>query len=227
MKIPAVVFSIVAILALSIVLLLLLPRLFSTHRTLEMRFQESLIEVRSNHGDVLEVATCKSTASFTEEDQLDTTVLGITVPLGKTESFLMVPVTYRFHVLLSDSWRIRSTRETVLVTAPAVRPSLPPAPDISAMQVRTARGWARFNGQEVEERVKDRVTGALNIRAYKLAGSPPIRDAARHSIEEAIKRYIPWLPEESRGKVFQVRFADEEGGAPCDKTAIPSSEIRR
>ena len=156
-RIPAFVVYAVTILLLTLLVIILLPRVWSTHRDVETRFQESLVEVKGNHGDVLEVATYKSTAYFSESDKLDTSVLGITVPLGTTEAFLMVPVTYRFHILLSDRWLIRTTPETVTVIAPAIRPSIPPAPDISRMELRSQSGWARFNRSEIEERVRDMV----------------------------------------------------------------------
>ncbi len=212
-RVPAGVVYAVVILLLAIVVLILLPKAFTFRKDITTRFMESLVEVKGNHGDVLEVATYQGSTFFSESDKLDTAVLGIPVPLGTTEAFLMVPVTYRFHVLLSDRWQIRSTPETVTVIAPEIRPSLPPAPDISRMEIRSERGWARFNRSDVEDRVKATVTGALNIRAYKLARSQVVRDASRKSVESALKHWIPWLPDQCRDKVFVVRFGDEtEGG---------------
>ena len=101
-RIPAPVVYTIAILLLVLLIIILLPKAISFRKDVETRFQESLVEVKGNQGDVLEVSTYKNTAYFSESDKLDTTVLGITVPLGTTEAFLMVPVTYRFHVLLSD-----------------------------------------------------------------------------------------------------------------------------
>lgn len=217
---PAMQAYTVLILALAAVVLFLAPRLLSVRKDIETRFQESLVEVKGNKGDVLEVSTYKSTALFNEEDRLDATVLGITVPLGTTEAFLMVPVTYRFHVLLSDRWRIRVTPETVTVFAPDIRPSLPPAPDISQMEVRSDRGWARMNRREIEDRVRSMVSGALNVRAHKLARSQIVRDASRKSVESSLRNWIPWLPAECRNKVFIVKFGEEaaDGDAPASNS---------
>jgi hypothetical protein len=86
------------------------------------------------------------------------------------------------------------------------------------MEIKSERGWARFNRSDIEERLKAMVTGTLNIRAHKLARSQLIRDASRQSVERSLKHWIRWLPEESRNKVFVVRFGDEETGAapPAD-----------
>ncbi|MBM3302559.1 MAG: hypothetical protein FJY85_21740 [Deltaproteobacteria bacterium] len=208
-RIPAPVVYTIAILLLVLLVIILLPKAISFRKDVETRFQESLVEVKGNHGDVLEVSTYKSSAYFSQSDKLDTTVLGIPVPLGTTEAFLMVPVTYRYHVLLSDRWQIRSTPETITVIAPEIRPSLPPAPDLSLMEIRSERGWARSNRKEIEDRVKSMVTGTLNIRAHKLARSQLIRDASRKSVESSLKNWLHWLPDECRDKVFTVRFWDE------------------
>jgi hypothetical protein len=223
--VPAFLVYIVLIMALALLIVLLAPRLISVRKDVETRFQESLVEVKGNHGDVLEVATYKSTAYFTEEDRLDLSFVGLTVPLGTTEAFLMAPVTYRFHVLLSDKWRIRTTPETVTVFAPEIRPSLPPAPDISLMEVRSERGWARLNRQEVEDRVRSMVTASLTVRAAKLARSQLVRDVARGSVERSLRNWIPWLPAECRSKVFTVRFGDEADGdnatGPAGADTVP------
>lgn len=220
-RIPAVVVYIAAILALASLFLMLLPKLVVVTKNVETRFQEALVEVKSNHGDVLEVATYQGNEFFTESDRLDITVLGLPVSLGTTEAFLRVPVTYRFHVLLSDRWQIRTTPETVTVIAPKIRPSLPPAPNISQMEIQSTRGWARFNRNDVEERVKSMVTNILNVRAQDLARSQLIRDASRHSIESALKQWIPWLPEACQNKVFIIRFADEMRNGEATPPAKP------
>jgi hypothetical protein len=224
-RIPALVVYTIAILLLVVLILYLLPKAVSIRKNVETRFQESLVEVQGNQGDVLEVSTYKSSAYFSESDKLDTTVLGIPVPLGTTEAFLMVPVTYRFHVLLSDRWLIRTTPETITVIAPDIRASLPPAPDLSRMETRSERGWARLNKKEVEERVKSMVTGKLNIRAHNLARSQLIRDASRQSVENSLKNWIRWLPDECRNKVFIIKFGDEVMEGRGSAAAEPRREV--
>ena len=208
-RIPLPLLYTAALLGLAIVTLILLNRSVSVRTDIETRFSEALVEVKGNQGDILEVATFTSEATFSSSDKLDATVFGIPVPLGKTETFLKVPVTYRFHVRLSDRWRFDSTPETVTVLAPEILPSLPPAPDISNMDVKTDQGWARFNAKDMEDRVRGLVSGQLNIRAHKLARSQIIRDAARHSVESSLKHHIPWLDEECRNKTFIVKFGSE------------------
>lgn len=221
-RIPAPVLYAAGILILVLLALILLPRVFAVRRDIQTRFLESLIEAKGNRGDVLEVATISTAEVFSETDKFDFTVLGFPIPAGTTKVTLSIPVTFRFHVLLSDSWRIATTEETVTVDAPEVRPSLPPAPDLSAMDITTEQGPLRFNRKEVEERVRARVTGELNLRAHRLARSQVARDVARSSVERHLKEYVRWLPDECRDKTFVVRFRGETGGKEAGP--IPRSE---
>ncbi|MEI8140280.1 MAG: hypothetical protein WCI03_10475 [bacterium] len=93
------------------------------------------------------------------------------------------------------------------------------------MEVKSERGWARFNRKEIEDRVKAMVTGSLNIRAHKLARSQLIRDASRKSVESSLKNWIPWLPDECRNKVFIIRFGDETAGDVA--TRVEPEPVRR
>ena len=209
-KVPAPVVYTVVILVLVVLILVLFPKVVVRHKTIETRFQESLVEVKGNHGDVLEISTFKSKAEISEKDNADLSFLGLLpIPMGTTKAALRVPVTYRFYVLLSDRWQIRTTPETVTVNAPDIRPSLPPAPDISQLEISTEVGWARFNRKDIEERVKLMTTSILNNRARQLAHSQIIRDASRKSVESSLKNWIHWLPEECKNKVFVIKFGDE------------------
>jgi len=186
-----------------------LPAPFAARRTNEVRFMESLVEIRDTRGDVLEVATRTDTAIFSERDSVDFSVFGLAIPGGETVVAVTLPVVYRFHILLSGAWQFRETEEVVEVVAPPPKPSLPPAPDISAMEVRTSQGLLRFNADEVEARVRAGISGQLALNAWRLAQSTPVRDAARRSVDGSLRQWLGWLPAESRAKHFVVVFADE------------------
>ena len=61
-RIPASIVYTIAILLLVLLILILLPRAVSFRKDVETRFQESLVDVKGNQGDVLEVSTYKSSA---------------------------------------------------------------------------------------------------------------------------------------------------------------------
>jgi hypothetical protein len=218
-RVPRVMTWTVLLLGLVVLLLLALPRVVAARKTIETRFRESLVEAKSNDGDVLEVATVRTEESVAISDAKALWFLNIPVNLGKTVSSLRVPVTYRFHVLLSGEWHVAETRETVSVHAPAVRPSLPPAPDISAMDVQTERGWFRFNAKDVEQQVRALVTDELNSRAARLSRTPVAADLARRSVTNYLKGRMSWLSRACRHKVFVVRFQNE--AAPSEDAREP------
>ena len=208
-RIPILGIYAATIVPLVLLAIIFVPRIFTLHKSIETRFLEALVEVKGNHGDVLETATYKNNELFSDSDKLNFGVLGFSIPLGTTEASVMVPVTYRFHVLLSDHWQIRSTRETVTIIAPELHPSIPPAPDISKMEVKSKSGWARFDAKDKEQSVISTVTNTLNARAVSLGRSQLIRDASRKSVEGFLKNWIRWLPEEAKNKVFVIKFGNE------------------
>ncbi len=208
-RIPLVLIYPVVILALLVLILVLRPKLIKSRHNLETRFQESLVAVRSNMGDVLEVTSHQSSASFSASDDLEVSVFGLPISLGETQSTLTVPVVYRFHVLLSDPWKVNSTPTTVIVNAPTIRPTLPPAPDVSLMQIQTSRGWARLNTRQMEEHVRSQVSDKLAQNAYTLTESEFIQAAARKSVELFIEKYAPWLLTETNNRILTVRFPNE------------------
>jgi hypothetical protein len=208
-RIPFILIYPLIFLALLVLILVLRPKLLTSSHNLEGRFQETLVDVQSNMGDILEVASHQSSASFSASDDLEVSVFGQPLSLGITRSTLTVPVIYRFHVLLSDPWKVNSTPTTVIVNAPPIRPTLPPAPDVSLMQIQTSRGWARLNSRQMEQRVRSQVSAKLTQNAYTLAGSEFIQDAARKSVEVFVKKYAPWLITETNNRILTVRFPNE------------------
>src|SRR5206468_3386857 len=70
------------------------------------------------------------------------------VYLGTTVSEIRVPATFRYHLRLSDPWRLATHGNVCIVRCPAIRPSLPPATDTTQMQKRSESGWAQFNQNE-------------------------------------------------------------------------------
>src|ERR1051325_2749888 len=48
------------------------------------------------------------------------------IHLGTNSARIRVPVTYRFHLRIRDSWHLSVKGRNVIVYAPAIRPSLPP-----------------------------------------------------------------------------------------------------
>src|ERR1700722_10086368 len=110
-----------------------LARNFSSGR-ITTTFLEDIPVITSTHGNVLELATSSSVETFKREDARNS--LWDHVYIGTTTAEIRAPVTFRYHILLSDPWRLAAHGNVCFVSAPAIRPSLPPAIDTSGMEKR-------------------------------------------------------------------------------------------
>ena len=109
-------------------------------------FRESIPEITSTQGDVLELAVSRSDESFERADER--WIGWDKIYLGTTVVEIRVPVTFRYHLRLSDPWQLATRDHVCVVRAPAIRPSLPPAINTAGMEKRAASGWARFDKNE-------------------------------------------------------------------------------
>lgn len=177
--------------------------------TITTTFTERLPEVRATRGDILEVATYRGQEELRREDSLN--AFWDMVPLGTTVSVIRVPATFRFHVRLSEPWRLAARDHVCIVRAPAIRPSQPPAIHTDEMEKSTESGWARFNKAGNLESLERSLTPALERRAAGLARQPMVREACRTAVAEFVKT---WLLKEDhwrsdRFSAVIVLFPDE------------------
>lgn len=149
-------------------------------------FTTGIPKVIGSNGDVLEVATARSDEVFVGQDVK--TFGGIY--MGTTTAEIRVPVTYRYHIKLSEPWKLASKDQVCLVLAPELRPSLPPAIHTSEIEKKTARGWALFNEKALLEHLEKGMTAALNKRAADPAHLDLVREASRESVAEFVKTWL-------------------------------------
>ncbi len=176
-------------------------------------FIESIPQITSSQGDVLELATYRCTETFKRTDE-KWTGWGW-VYLGTTVAEIRVPVTFRYHLRLSDPWRLATRDQTCIVLAPKLRPSLPPAIDTAEMERRAESGWARFDKNDQLDALEKSMTPTLDVRAGDAAHLQLVREACRHSVAEFVRK---WLMREGqwRGDRFTsivVLFPDEAKAA--------------
>jgi len=177
--------------------------------TITSTFTESIPEVTSTQGDVLELATSRSDETFRREDSKS--ILWNTVSLGTTVSEIRVPVTFRYHVRLSDSWHLAARGNVCVVLAPRVRPSQPPAIHTDLMEKMTVNGWARFNKDDNLSALEKSITPTLEMRSFEPSHLRLSREACRQSVAEFVKK---WLIKEDRWRTDRftaivVVFPDE------------------
>jgi hypothetical protein len=172
-------------------------------------FRESIPRITSTQGDVLELAVSQSDESFKRSDEK--WIGWDYIYLGTTVVEIRVPVTFRYHLRLSDAWRLASRDHVCVVLAPAIRPSLPPAIDTALMEKRAESGWARFDKNDKLDELEQSLTAMLEQRAMDTNHIRLVREACRQSVAEFVKRWL--LREEQwrsdRFSVIVVVFPDE------------------
>ena len=170
-------------------------------------------------GNVLEVATVQSTESFVSTDTKR--VLWDPINLGTTSSEIRCPVPFRYHILLSDPWRLATRDHTCLVLAPLIRPSRPPAIHTDQLEKHSNEDWLRFNGQENLQELERSITPELDKRA----NDPRHRALAREACRQAVADFVrSWLLKEDqwredRFSAVVVIFPDENGFASDEELA--------
>lgn len=177
--------------------------------TITNTFVESIPDISPTLGDVLELTTSRSDEIFKHSDSKS--ILWDAVYLGTTVSEVRVPTTFRYHIRLSDKWRLASKGQVCYVLAPPIHPSLPPAIDTRQMEKSTANGWALFNKDDNLLELERNITPELEKRACDEKHIKLVREACRQSVAAFVKK---WLTKEDqwRNDLFSsivVVFPDE------------------
>jgi hypothetical protein len=151
-------------------------------------FRESIPQITSTKGDILELATFRCDESFKRTDE-KWTGWGW-VYLGTTIAEIRVPVTFRYHLRLSDPWRLAARDGVCLVLAPRIRPSQPPAIHTDEMERRAESGWARFDKNDQLDELERSMTPTLEQRARDPAHMQLVREACRQSVAAFVKKWL-------------------------------------
>lgn len=174
-------------------------------------FTAALPKLDRTPGGQLELANATATETLTRADER--TVAWDLIYLGKTVSEISVPVTYRYHLVLRDPWKLDVSGNTCVVRAPAIRPTLPPAIHTDKMQKRSESGWARFDAREQMTELEKSLTPRLARHASDPSHIALVREECRKTVAEFVR---DWLLKEDhwrqdRFSTIKIIFADEPG----------------
>ena len=183
--------------------------------TITHTFVAAIPEITSAGSGRLELATARQVETFRAEDSLS--VFWDKLYLGTTVSEIRVPVTYRYHLELSDPWKLDVSGQTCLVVAPPIRPSVPPAIHTDQMEKRSEAGWARFNAQQQLENLEKGITPTLTRYARDPRHLALAREQCRQTVAEFVRT---WLLKEDQWRTdrfhtIKVVFADEPSADPA------------
>ena len=186
-------------------------------------FVESLPEVSNTGEGNLMVAKMKNTKTFKRTEKL--TILWDKVSLGTTITEIKVPATFRYHIKLSDPWKLKVRDQQCIVIAPALKATTPVAIHTNEIEKRSDEGWARFNADEQMANLEKSLTPRLNNYARSKEHMKVIREEARKSVAEFVRQWLMkedhWR--EDRFSTIHIIFADEAEAK--DFPAKPTLEL--
>lgn len=192
--------------------------------TVTTRFLAAIPKLTPTGNGNLELATAVVTETFSRTDERR--IFWDSISLGQTTAEIKVPVTYRYHVRLSDPWTVEVKGQTCVVRAPRLRPSLPPAIHTDQMEKRTREGWLRFDASDQLEQLERSITPTLE--AY--ASDPQHLDLVREECRRTVARFVrSWLMleeqwESNRIQFIVVTFADDQ---PSPEDYTPTLQLNQ
>jgi len=141
----------------------------------------------------LEVATSRQVEFFERTDHQS--ILWGWLSLGTNVARLRAPITYRYHLRLADPWRLEVQDKHLIVHAPVLRASLPPAIHTDELEVQTERGWCRSAPDDLLRQLHREVTPLISQWAENEQHLGLVRETARLQVAEFVRR---WLEGETR-----------------------------
>jgi len=178
--------------------------------TITTTFVAAIPRLVADDGTLLELAAYEATETLARAD--DRRIFFDMVPLGTTVSEIRVPVTYRYHLRLDETWRLDVADGVCIVHAPPIRPTLPPAIHTDRMEKRSESGWLRFDEDEQMEALERSITPTLSRRAADPDHLALVRETCRRRVEDFVRSWLlledQWGP--GRFTHVEVIFADEE-----------------
>ena len=149
----------------------------------------------------LELATATFNETFTRTS--DRSICWGMIDLGTSVAQVQVPVTYRYHLQLREPWQLELKSGRLIVRAPVIQPSRPPAIHTDQMHCLTVRGWGRGSTSELLTELQQSLTPTLN----RYVGDA--RPQCRASVTEFVQLWLEREGQANRIHNITVIFADE------------------
>jgi hypothetical protein len=167
---------------------------FSTTEKITQTFRSGLVTVIATHGNELGVGMSEGNEYFHSEHERRG---WFGVYLGTTTAQINALCTFRYHLLLTDEWKLEVKDNTCVVHAPAFRETLPVAIHTDQMQRFGQNGWARFDKNDALDTLQAKMTKDLAIRAADAGHRQAVREQCRHAVREFVRT---WLISEDQWK---------------------------
>ena len=131
------------------------------------------------------------------------------IDLGTTIVQVQVPVTYRYHLCLREPWQLELKQRRLIVHAPGIKPSLPPAIHTDRLTTLAVRGWARGSTGALLAELQQSLTPTLNQFAGDVRHRELVRPQCRASVAEFVRLWLEREGQAARITGITVIFTDE------------------
>ena len=180
--------------------------------TITQTFIAEIPTIFHTPGGNLEIASHTATETLRKSDNRTYDFRFFEFDAGTTVAEIKVPVVYRYHIRLHDTWRVDVSSNTCIVFAPQIRPTLPPAIDTARMVKEVKVPLTRFNGKELMDSLEKSITPTLKHYAADEKHISLIREECRKTVAEFIKDWLlkqdQWR--DDRFHTIKVIFEDEK-----------------
>jgi hypothetical protein len=179
---------------------------------LEDRFRAETLQIASTQGNELTLAIHERKEVFERNTVAIVPLLNRAVPFTDRKTTVAFPATYRYHVLLNDTWSVEAAGETVLIRAPMLRPTLPVAFDSGQVETATEGWWVSESWAGTD---KDALKARITDQLGRQAKMPEMIDAVRDQCRDSLANFVrTWLMKEqywSEGRFTEIKvlFPDE------------------
>ncbi len=171
-------------------------------------FVEDLPKIVTSEGNNMEVAVLEITETLREQSVIKY-FWGVYGEENIIE--IKVPVTFRYYINLLDPWQLETQNQTCIVTAPEIKPFLPPAIHTDKMEKLILKeGWISSAEKKLDN-LERKITPYLIEKAGRPDRIESVKETARKKIAEFVKVWLlkedHWR--ENRFNTIIVQFPDE------------------
>jgi hypothetical protein len=193
--------------------------------TITTTFVAEIPTIFHTPGGDLEIAMHTATETLRQSDNRTYDFRFFEFDAGTTVAEIKVPVVYRYHIRLHDTWRVDVFSNICIVYAPPIRPTLPPAIDTDRMIKEVKEPLTRFNGRELLDSLEKSITPTLQRYAADEKHLAVVREECRKTVAEFIR---DWLLRENQWRddrfhSIKIVFEDEKNS----NLIAPTLELKK
>ena len=118
-------------------------------------------------------------------------------------------MTYRYHLCLRERWQLELKQRRLIIHAPGIKPSLPPAIHTDRLTTLAVRGWARGSTNGLLTELQQSLTPKLNQFAGDVRHLELVRPQCRASVAEFVRLWLERDGQAASITQITVQFADE------------------